>query len=266
MNVAPLTTTAYWERAEPRTLHPASAPSWIELVRPWLPAPRARVLEVGAMPCGMLRYFAEEHGYDCTGLDYTADVRPLAAEFADALLPVRLIEHDFLTWTSTETFDLVYSCGFIEHFDDPQPIVARHWDFVCPGGLLILSVPTLSPVQHLVRLAFYTTAHYRRVLDAHNTAIMGATALARAIDALPGAERLAAAPSGYMNVWFGPNSHGVRSWAEPFFPPLRAVERTVANRRWSHKWFSPEAVVVARKAQGDVLRHVAPSGPITRTR
>jgi SAM-dependent methyltransferase len=250
MSAAPLTTTAYWERRKPRTLPPAIAPSWIDIVQPWLPPPRARVLEVGAVPCGMLRYFAEKRGYDCTGLDYTADVQPLAAQFEDALLPVRLIEHDFLTWTSADTFDVVYSCGFIEHFDDPIPVIARHWDLVRPGGLLILSVPTLTPVQHLVRLAFYTTAHYRRILDAHNVAIMETTALARAVDALPGAERLAAAPSGCMTVWFGPQSTGVRSWAGPFFPPLRAIERAVANRRWSHKSFSPEAVVVARKRQG----------------
>jgi SAM-dependent methyltransferase len=250
MIATPLTTTAYWAGREPRRLPKAIAPSWIDIVRPWLPPARARVLEVGAVPCGMLRYFAEAHGYDCTGLDYTADVQPLAAQFEDALLPVRLIEHDFLTWASADAFDLVYSCGFIEHFEDPQPIIARHWDLVRPGGLLILSVPTLTPVQHLLRLACYTRAHYRRILDAHNTAIMGVTALARALDALPGAERLAAAPSGCMTVWFGPGSTGVRSWTGPLFPPLRAIERTIASRRWSHTWFSPEAVAVARKRHG----------------
>lgn len=33
------------------------------------------------------------------------------------------------------------SYGFIEHFDDPQPIIQRHVELVKPGGTLILEVP-----------------------------------------------------------------------------------------------------------------------------
>jgi len=46
-------------------------------------------------------------------------------------------------------FDIVCSLGFIEHFDNPLSVVARHTDLLKPGGILMIGVPNLGGIYHL---------------------------------------------------------------------------------------------------------------------
>lgn len=46
-----------------------------------------------------------------------------------------------------DSFDLVYSSGLIEHFDDTAAVVAEHIRLLKPGGKLVLAVPNLEGVQ-----------------------------------------------------------------------------------------------------------------------
>ena len=43
-----------------------------------------------------------------------------------------------------ETFDLVFSSGLIEHFDDTRAVVNEHLKAVKPGGRLVVFVPILQ--------------------------------------------------------------------------------------------------------------------------
>lgn len=44
-------------------------------------------------------------------------------------------------------FDVVYSCGLIEHFDDMAAVIGEHLRVTRPGGRLVLIVPNLQGVQ-----------------------------------------------------------------------------------------------------------------------
>jgi SAM-dependent methyltransferase len=43
-------------------------------------------------------------------------------------------------------FDLVYSLGFIEHFENLNDVVRRHLELLKPGGILLLGVPNLGGI------------------------------------------------------------------------------------------------------------------------
>ena len=56
----------------------------------------------------------------------------------------RIIHADIFDYRPEEgqaLWDVVASFGFIEHFQDLQAVVARHLDFLNPGGYLLLVAP-----------------------------------------------------------------------------------------------------------------------------
>ena len=68
-------------------------------------------------------------------------------------------------------FDIVYSLGFIEHFDEPVGVVVRHLDLLKPGGILLLGVPNYSGIYRKVlqRLApSIEQTHNMKTMDIEN--------------------------------------------------------------------------------------------------
>lgn len=47
----------------------------------------------------------------------------------------------------SEKFDIVFSFGLIEHFDNPNRVLEKHVDLLKPGGLLICIVPNVCGLQ-----------------------------------------------------------------------------------------------------------------------
>ncbi len=74
-------------------------------------------------------------------------------------------------------FDIVVSHGFIEHFEDPSPVLARHVYLLRPGGLLVVTIPNLRWFNYLrTRMAF------PEKLAMHNLAIMKRSAFKTLFD------------------------------------------------------------------------------------
>ena len=49
-----------------------------------------------------------------------------------------------------EKFDIVFSLGLLEHFDEPEKIIKKHVDLLKPGGLLICVVPNFFGIQRKI--------------------------------------------------------------------------------------------------------------------
>ena len=48
---------------------------------------------------------------------------------------------DCLAVSHTDTFDIVWSQGLMEHFEDPVSVAVQHYKAVKPGGIALISVP-----------------------------------------------------------------------------------------------------------------------------
>jgi len=135
------------------------------------PADRAEsVLEIGCAPAKWLLFYAERFGARVCGIEYSEKGARLSREnLAAAGVDGEVWTSDFFE-VEPEAHDLVVSIGFIEHFDEPGQVLARHLDFVAPGGRLAVGVPNFRGlnwmVQRLARpdyLAFHNTAAMRLV-------------------------------------------------------------------------------------------------------
>jgi SAM-dependent methyltransferase len=91
------------------------------------------------------------------------------------------------------SFDVVYSFGVIEHFDDPRPMVQKHFDLLRPGGTAIITVPHFG-----AGYGWLARRLDRKNYDIHNISIMseaGMLALA------PEGSRARSYAYGRMSPW-----------------------------------------------------------------
>lgn len=109
-----------------------------------------RSLEIGSAPGRISIELWRRLGLTPFGLEYTeAGVRAQRALYRkfglseDCVMPGDLFD-DAWRARHAESFDVVASFGLIEHFGDPQPVLARHLELLRPGGLLVVTVPNLS--------------------------------------------------------------------------------------------------------------------------
>ncbi len=222
-------------------------PTWYDSVAAHLPPDGARCLEVGAMPGSSLLFFAKERKYLCTGIDFAPEIRTLGSVFNQAGSAATFIHTDFLKWKTDLRFDVVYSMGFVEHFDDFNIVIERHWNLVAPGGVMVLSLPVLSLYQRCVRILLYERNYWNSIKEAHNTSIMSVKALVRSVERLEDSVVLGAGYLRDMQIGFGPGQSGVRPIARFILPVLKQVRRLGRRIVGSNRWCSPEAFVIARR-------------------
>jgi 2-polyprenyl-3-methyl-5-hydroxy-6-metoxy-1,4-benzoquinol methylase len=120
-------------------------------------APGRRFLEVGAGGSAWPAHVAARYGAEGWGIDFSRPGLEMAARAARrGGVCVSLVEGDFFDPTKLEagSFDVVYSGGFVEHFPDAAPLMARLAGLLAPGGVVVTTVPNLQGLNGwLQRLA-----------------------------------------------------------------------------------------------------------------
>src|SRR5947207_15902867 len=127
-----LTTLAHWDevwRKPPRMRLPSSLVVATRNLQRILRAhvrPGSSFLELGCAPGKLLAWVALRLGARVSGLDYSPTGIAWARELFDALgcKGDLRCEELFSTSFPRDAFDIVFSSGLIEHFDDPSTIVA----------------------------------------------------------------------------------------------------------------------------------------------
>lgn len=153
-----------------------------ELLRP-LVRPGQRILEVGSAPGLALAKLARALELDPWGLDYSeAGVVANRATFTSfGFDPGHVLLADFfgdaIVADHGAGFDLVMSHGFIEHFRDVRPVVARHVALTRPGGLVAISIPNYAGLNAALKRFFHPD-----LLAAHNLDIMSRDRFAELFD------------------------------------------------------------------------------------
>jgi SAM-dependent methyltransferase len=114
--------------------------------------PELSVLELGGAPGQWLVYLHRTFGCRIGVLDNSPVGAVKAREnFALLGIPADVLEQDlFAPPPEPHAYDVVYSLGVIEHFDDSRRVVEAHLRFLRPGGLLVVGCPNLRGVNRFV--------------------------------------------------------------------------------------------------------------------
>jgi 2-polyprenyl-3-methyl-5-hydroxy-6-metoxy-1,4-benzoquinol methylase len=131
--------------------------------------PSLHILEIGGAPGEYLLYLAQKFGYHAHSMDYSEIGNMKTKElFNNQGIEVTIHEQDiFVSQENPLQFDIVYSLGFIEHFDNIENVIDRHLAFLKPGGILLLGVPNLSGIYHWF-LKYLSPSHDK----SHNLSVM----------------------------------------------------------------------------------------------
>jgi|UniRef100_A0A7V6A619 SAM-dependent methyltransferase len=106
-----------------------------------------KLLEIGCAQSRWLPYFARHWGYAVAGLDYSE----LGCLQSRALLEREGVEGEIFHQDlfsplpgQLAGYDLVFSNGVVEHFDDTVAVLRQMATYLKPGGLMITLVPNLA--------------------------------------------------------------------------------------------------------------------------
>jgi SAM-dependent methyltransferase len=138
---------------------------FVELFDRYFPKdPSKTVFEAGCAPGAWLAFLHKRYGYAPVGCETSPKGAALTREnFKQLGVPGTLLEEDLMT-LKAGPFDVLISLGFIEHFDDPSPVLKKHVELMKPGALLFMDVPNLTGLN-----AFLVTPE---LLAAHNQGVM----------------------------------------------------------------------------------------------
>jgi 2-polyprenyl-3-methyl-5-hydroxy-6-metoxy-1,4-benzoquinol methylase len=106
------------------------------------------LLEIGCGSSGWLPYFAKKYNLKVSGLDYS-DVGCRLAEENLKMLNINygeIICNDLLAseCTGGKKYDIIFSYGVIEHFEEPEKIIGIFNSLLNEGGMVITLVPNLN--------------------------------------------------------------------------------------------------------------------------
>lgn len=134
---------------------------------------KLNVIEIGGAPGDYLVYLHKNFKYNTHSLDFSAvGNEQTKVNFKNFGIPIKVYEKDiFSDLTDLPKFDIVFSLGFIEHFEDTQLVVSKHSELLKPGGLLLLGVPNFTGIYYpfIKRMApNILRTHYLKVMHKKN--------------------------------------------------------------------------------------------------
>lgn len=118
-----------------------------ELYRRFLPYGSGyKVLEVGCATGKQLIYFAKRFNYQIYGVDISYIGALLTkANLVKAGVDGIILNEDILnTSFPKESFDVVYSMGLIEHYDNPNNVIDAHINMLKKRGIIIITIPNFG--------------------------------------------------------------------------------------------------------------------------
>jgi SAM-dependent methyltransferase len=155
-------------------------------------------IELGGFPGYYAVFLRKYFKLNVTLLDYFVH-EPVTNDLliANGLKPedINIVETDLFNYTPKQQFDLVLSCGLIEHFNDTADIINRHIAFVKPGGTLFITLPNFKAVN-----GWFQKNYDKENYDKHNINCMDPDYLS-AICKTAGLEVIQSRYFGRFSVW-----------------------------------------------------------------
>jgi len=125
------------------------------LLKRYLPVERTfKFLEIGCVPGNWMVYFHKEYRYQVSGIDYS-DAVSLVHETCELnQVPATICHGDVFYAQFPMLFDVIFSAGFVEHFEEWQRVLELHLQWLRPGGYVIISVPNVRGIHKLLMRAW----------------------------------------------------------------------------------------------------------------
>ncbi len=145
-----------------------------KIIENYLPKGPLEILEVGSAPGIKLIEFNRKMGYVPFGIEYSKHGCELNREVFEfnGCDPKNVLEVDFLSseiqFKYKNSFDIVVSFGFIEHFDNVEEIIEKHYNLLKENGYLLITIPNFSGINH--SLSNYFAG--KELIKMHNLKIM----------------------------------------------------------------------------------------------
>ncbi len=207
------------------------------------------IFEVGCAPGNYLIKFHELFWLHPNGIEYSEPwIQVLKENFTSNHIDANIIPWDFFDPHFLETnewlYDVVYSMGFIEHFDNPSISIENHFKIAKKWGLVIVVIPNLTGINKV-----FTE---KAILDIHNLSIMDNEVMKSLF------EKYEILESWYLGWLF---NIGLFCYKNPILEKIRffffMIQRLfidpiymILYKIWinfSNKYTSPSLIVVCRK-------------------
>lgn len=145
-----LATSAYWDKSWmntqlPRQMHPSRNPldrKFQKFLKKHIPV-GGKFLEIGCAASHWMPFFGKDMKYELYGVDYSQSGLDLTKKNLEFFcLTPELFLGEFTEMNLNKNFfDVVYSGGVIEHYQDPTPILRKAFEILKPGGLKLTVIP-----------------------------------------------------------------------------------------------------------------------------
>ena len=157
---------------------------WDVLLEEYLPKNnRLRVLEVGSAPGKFLLRLHRVFNFVPYGVDFSEKGVAVNKKIFEEnnINSNNIICADFLSEDfhnkHKDSFDIVVSRGFIEHFADVRDVVEKHMNVLKSGGYLVINIPNLTGLNYSLANMFN-----KEGLETHNCDIMNLEAFTGLFD------------------------------------------------------------------------------------
>lgn len=201
-------------------------------------------IELGGFP-GYYAVFLKRHfDLDVTLLDYFIH-QPVTNALLEANQltekDISIIETDLFNYKPERKYDLVLSCGLIEHFNDTADIIQRHIDFVKPGGTLFITLPNFKALN-----GWFQKNFDKENYDKHNIDCMDPKLLERICRAA-GLQVVQSRYFGHFSLWLENEQKkpaGVRLLKKSLWLAGKVFTKVF---RFNSKQLSPYIILEAKK-------------------
>ena len=152
-----------------------------------------------------------------------------------------ILQNDLFNYHPDQKYDLVLSCGLIEHFKDTKDILERHLKFLKPGGTLFITLPNFKSVNGWVQKTFDQENYVK-----HNVDCMDPELLAKILKDL-NLTVVKASYWGRYSVWLE-NKDQKSGLTKAFIKSIWFIGKVATKLiPVESKWLSPYIVLEAKK-------------------
>ncbi|MFZ2522906.1 MAG: class I SAM-dependent methyltransferase [Minisyncoccia bacterium] len=132
-----------------------------------------KIIEIGCAPGKYLLNFRKNFGYEPYGVEYSEKGCEITRDnfSKEGVSSSNIIFADFFDnkfqQNNFEKYDIIFSRGFIEHYDDVHSVVKLHADLIKKDGYVVVMIPNLNGLNRVLA-KFLNKSSY----DLHNLSIM----------------------------------------------------------------------------------------------